>query len=56
MLLRFQVENFRSFRTEQTLSMVAGSFPDHSEIVHHPAGIHEGVFGRRSDLRCECIG
>ena len=43
MLLRFRVENFRSFRTEQTLSMVAGSFKDRAESVFHPRGIDDGV-------------
>lgn len=43
MLLRFQVTNFRSFRSEQTLSMVAGSFKDHAEAVFHPSGVEEGV-------------
>ena len=43
MLLRFQVTNFRSFRAEQTLSMVAGPFKDHAEAVFHPPGADEGV-------------
>jgi AAA15 family ATPase/GTPase len=43
MLLRFQVSNFRSFRTEQELSMIAGSTSDRSEIVRHQSGTEEGV-------------
>ena len=43
MLLRFQVTNFRSFRAQQTLSMVAGPFKDHAEAVFHPSGVEEGV-------------
>jgi hypothetical protein len=43
MLLRFRATNFRSFRAEQTLSMVAGPFKDHAESVFHPSGVVEGV-------------
>jgi hypothetical protein len=43
MLLRFRFSNFRSFRTEQELSMIAGSFSDHAEAVLHPPGVSEGV-------------
>ena len=43
MLLRFRVSNFRSFRTEQTLSMVAGPIRDRSETVFHPSGVEDGV-------------
>jgi hypothetical protein len=43
MLLRFRVENFRSFRTEQTLSMVASPFKDRVETVFRPSGAEEGV-------------
>jgi hypothetical protein len=43
MLLQFQVTNYRSFRAEQTLSMIAGSFKDHAESVFHPSGVDEGV-------------
>jgi AAA15 family ATPase/GTPase len=31
MLIGFQVENFRSFKNEQTFSMVAGHFPEHAD-------------------------
>lgn len=31
MLIEFKVTNFRSFQTPQTLSMVAGSFPEHKD-------------------------
>ena len=43
MLLQFRFSNFRSFRDEQTLSMVAGSFKDSAETVRHPLGVDEGV-------------
>src|ERR1039458_3542854 len=43
MLLRFRVSNFRSFRTEQTLSMVAGPIQDRVETVFHPSGVEDGV-------------
>jgi AAA15 family ATPase/GTPase len=43
MLLRFRVSNFRSFRDEQELSLIAGPFTDLPEVVRHPAGIKEGV-------------
>jgi uncharacterized protein len=43
MLLRFRVSNFRSFRTEQELSMVATSLSDSIETVRHPPGTNEGV-------------
>ena len=43
MLLRFRVSNFRSFRTEQTLSMVAGPIRDRVETVFHPPGVEDGV-------------
>lgn len=43
MLLQFRFSNFRSFRAEQTLSMVAGSFSDRPETVRHPKGTTEGV-------------
>jgi AAA15 family ATPase/GTPase len=43
MLLRFRFSNFRSFRDEQELSLIAGPFTDLPEVVRHPAGIKEGV-------------
>jgi hypothetical protein len=43
MLLQFRFANFRSFRDEQTLSLIAAPFKDHSETVRHPSGIDEGV-------------
>lgn len=43
MLLRFGFSNFRSFRREQELSMVAGPFNDHAEWVFEIPGIRERV-------------
>jgi len=43
MLLRFRFSNFRSFRTEHELSLVAGPFADAPESVRHPDTIPEGV-------------
>src|SRR5258708_3458967 len=43
MLLRFRFSNFRSFRTEQELSLIAGPFADAPELVRHPDAIPEGV-------------
>ena len=43
MLLRFRFSNFRSFRTEQEISLVAGPFTDQPEVVLHPTGAREGV-------------
>jgi hypothetical protein len=43
MLLRFRFSNFRSFRTEQELSMVASSLGDQDGSVLHPSGTDEGV-------------
>jgi len=43
MLLRFRFSNFRSFRGEQELSLVAGPFTDLPEIVRHPNEFREGV-------------
>lgn len=43
MLLRFRFSNFRSFRAEQELSLIAGPFTDLPDVVLHPAGIKEGV-------------
>src|ERR1035438_4557545 len=43
MLLRFRVLNFRSLRTEQSLSMVAGTTKDRAETVFHPPGVEDGV-------------
>ncbi|MGO9228398.1 MAG: AAA family ATPase [Bryobacteraceae bacterium] len=43
MLLRFRASNFRSFRAEQELSMIAGAFSDRAETVRHPPGSDEGV-------------
>jgi hypothetical protein len=43
MLLRFRFSNFRSFRDEQELSMVAGSLGDQAGAVRRPAGVDDGV-------------
>jgi predicted ATPase len=43
MLLRFRFSNFRSFRGEQELSLVAGPFADLPDIVRHPNEFREGV-------------
>src|SRR6266571_4335653 len=43
MLLRFRFSNFRSFRTEQEFSLIAGPFTDAPESVRHPDAIPEGV-------------
>ena len=43
MLLRFRFSNFRSFRTEQELSMIAGAINDRAESVFHPSGVDDGV-------------
>jgi uncharacterized protein len=42
-LLRFRFSNFRSFRTEEELSLIAGPFTDLPDVVRHPAGLKEGV-------------
>ncbi len=41
MLLRFKFSNFRSFRSEQELSLIAGSLNDHSEGVFEIPGLKE---------------
>lgn len=43
MLLRFRFSNFRSFRTGQELSLVAGPFTDIPDVVLRQAEIKEGV-------------
>src|SRR5579864_12248 len=45
MLLRFRFSNFRSFREEQELSLVAASAlkETHRTVVVHPSGTKEGV-------------
>ena len=43
MLLRFKFSNFRSFRGEQELSLVAGPLNDHSEGVFEIPGFKERV-------------
>lgn len=43
MLLRFKFSNYRSFRSEQELSLVAGSFSDHPKSVFEIPGLKEGV-------------
>jgi predicted ATPase len=43
MLLRLRFSNFRSFRAEQELSLVAGPFTDLPDVVRHPAGTREGI-------------
>ena len=39
MLIEFQVKNYRSLRDNQTLSMVAGGFPEHEETNTAPTGL-----------------
>ena len=39
MLIEFRVTNFRSFRTLQIFSMVAGSFPEHKDTNTFNAGL-----------------
>lgn len=39
MLIEFQVENFRSFRDRQVLSMVAARFPDHARTNTFDSGL-----------------
>ena len=39
MLIEFKVTNFRSFRTTQTFSMVAGSFPEHKNSNTFDSGL-----------------
>ena len=43
MLLRFKFSNFRSFRSEQELSLVAGPLKDHSEGLFEIPGLKERV-------------
>ena len=43
MLLRFRFSNFRSFREEQELSLVAGPLHDHSESLFEIPGLRERV-------------
>lgn len=43
MLLRFRFSNFRSFRTEQELSMIAGSLKDHADALVHDEAIPESI-------------
>jgi len=43
MLLRFQFGNFRSFRDQQELSLVAGPFKDHPEVLLKSTAIREEV-------------
>jgi hypothetical protein len=43
MLLRFSFSNFRSFREEQELSLIAGPFKDRLDGVFNVAGLNEGV-------------
>ena len=43
MLLRFRFSNFRSFKAEQTLSLIAGPLGDMPDIVRRPAAIREGA-------------
>lgn len=43
MLSRFRFSNFRSFRAEQELSLMAGPFTDLPDVVRHPAGAREGI-------------
>lgn len=41
MLIRFRVENYRSLRSEQELSLVAEDIADSSECLLHPNGLKE---------------
>ncbi len=43
MLLNFRFANFRSFREEQELSLVAGPFKDRPEVILRSEGLREGV-------------
>jgi hypothetical protein len=43
MLLRFRFSNFRSFREEQELSLIAGSFKDRVDGVLNVAGLDDGA-------------
>jgi AAA15 family ATPase/GTPase len=43
MLLRFEFANFRSFRDQQELSLVAGSLKDHPEVLLKSTAIREHV-------------
>jgi len=43
MLLSFRFANFRSFREEQELSLVAGPFTDHPEVILRSEGLRDGV-------------
>jgi uncharacterized protein len=43
MLLRFRFSNFRSFRTEQELSMIAGPLKDHADTLVHNEAIPESI-------------
>jgi hypothetical protein len=43
MLIRFRLENFRSFRDEQELSFVASSLRDLPEVVREVKGIDQGL-------------
>lgn len=43
MLIRFRVQNFRSLRDEQELSLVASSLRELGHVVRHPRGIAEGL-------------
>ncbi len=43
MLLRFRFSNFRSFRTEQELSMIAGPLKDRADTLVHDEAIPESI-------------
>lgn len=43
MLLSFRFANFRSFRKEQELSLVAGPFKDRPEVILRSEGLRDGV-------------
>jgi AAA15 family ATPase/GTPase len=43
MLLSFRFENFRSFKEEQELSMIAGSGKEKAEVLIHASGVSEAV-------------
>lgn len=43
MIIRFRIQNFRSFREAQELSLVADSGKEHAESVVHINGLSEGL-------------
>ena len=43
MILRFRFRNFRSFRKEQELSLIASNLGDLPDVVRRPKGLSEGL-------------